>query len=133
MSTKPRILVTTAAGKTGTAVTHQLLEKGFPVNAFVRRQDQRSEALAKAGAKVFVGNLIEPDDLRQAMQGVQRAYFCAPWTPEQLHGAMNFAVTAADTGLEVVVSLTQWLAQSQHPSVATRQSYGSFGKKCPTC
>ena len=30
MSTKPRILVTTAAGKTGTAVTHQLLEKGFP-------------------------------------------------------------------------------------------------------
>jgi len=36
---------------------------------------------------------------------------------------MNFAVTAADTGLEVVVSLTQWLAQPQHPSVATRQSY----------
>ncbi len=123
MSTKPRILVTTAAGKTGTAVTHQLLEKGFPVNAFVRRQDQRSEALAKAGAKVFVGNLIEPDDLGQAMYGVQRAYFCPPLTPEQLHGAMNFAVTAADTGLEVVVSLTQWLAQPQHPSVATRQSY----------
>ena len=57
------------------------------------------------------------------MQGVQRAYYCAPWTPGQLHGAMNFAVTAADAGLEVVVALTQWLAQPQHPSVATRQSY----------
>lgn len=123
MSTKPRILVTAAAGKTGSAVTRQLLERGYPVNALVRRQDRRAEALAKAGAKVFVGNLIEPDDLRQAMHGVQRAYFCAPWTPEQLHGAMNFAVTAADTGLEVVVALTQWLSQPQHPSVATRQSY----------
>jgi uncharacterized protein YbjT (DUF2867 family) len=123
MSTKPRILVTAAAGKTGSAVSRQLLEKGYPVNALVRRQDQRSEALAKAGARIFVGNLIEPDDLRQAMQGVQRAYYCAPWKPDQLHGAMNFAVTAADSGLEVVVALTQWLAQPKHPSVATRQSY----------
>jgi len=124
MATKPRILVTSAAGKqTGSAVTHQLLKKGYPVNALVRRHDHRSEALAKAGATVFVGNLIEPGDLRQAMQGVQRAYYCAPWTPEQLHGAMNFAVTAVDSELEVVVALTQWLAQPHHPSVATRQSY----------
>jgi hypothetical protein len=36
---------------------------------------------------------------------------------------MNFAVSAADAGLEVVVALTQWLSQPQHPSVATRQSY----------
>lgn len=123
MQTKPRTLVTAAAGKTGTAVTQQLLEKGYPVTALVRRADHRSKALAKAGAKIFVGNFVEPGDLRQAMQGVQRAYYCAPWTPDQLHGAMNFAVAAADTRLEVVVSLTQWLAQPHHPSVATRQSY----------
>ena len=66
---------------------------------------------------------MEPDDLKRAMHGVQRAYFCAPWTPEQLHGAMNFAVSAVDAQLEVVVALTQWLSQPQHPSVATRQSY----------
>lgn len=36
---------------------------------------------------------------------------------------MNFALAAADSRLEVVVSLTQWLAQPHHPSVATRQSY----------
>jgi uncharacterized protein YbjT (DUF2867 family) len=123
MTTKPRILVTTAAGKTGSAVTRQLLEKGYPVNALVRRQDYRSDALAKAGARVFVGDFIEPDDLRRAMHDVQRAYYCAPWTPGQLHGAMNFAVSAADAGLETVVALTQWLAQPQHPSIATRQSY----------
>jgi len=120
---KPRILVTAAAGKTGAAVTRQLLEKGYPVNAFVRRHDRRSEALSNAGASIFVGDLVEHDDLRQAMRGVQRAYFLAPWTPTQLHGAMNFASATQDAGLEVVVALTQWLAHPNHPSVATRQSY----------
>ena len=122
-NSKPGILVTGAAGKTGKAVTQQLLEKGYPVTAFVRRRDHRSEALANAGASIFVGDLIEPDDLRQAMHGVQRAYFVAPWTPTQLHGAVNFAVAAQDAQLEVVVALTQWLAHPNHPSVATRQSY----------
>ena len=122
-NSKPGILVTSAAGKTGNAVTRQLLEKGYPVTAFVRRRDHRSEALADAGASIFVGDLIEPDDLRQAMRGVQRAYFASPWTPTQLHGAVNFAVAAQDAQLEVVVALTQWLAHPNHPSVATRQSY----------
>lgn len=123
MNSKPRILVTAAAGKTGAAVTQQLLQKGYPVTAFVRRRDHRSEVLAQAGASIFVGDFIEPDDLRKAMRDVQRAYFAAPWMPTQLHGAMNFAVAAADSRLEVVVALTQWLAQPNHPSVATRQSY----------
>jgi len=119
----PRILVTGAAGKTGKAVTRQLLDRGYPVTAMVRREDGRSAALARAGAAITVGDLIEPDDLRRAMHGVQRAYFVAPFTPVQLHGAMNFAVAAADAKLEAVVAITQWLAQPNHPSVATRQSY----------
>ena len=120
---KPRILVTAATGKTGTAVTRQLLDGGYPVTALARREDSRSAALARAGATIVVGDLIEPDDLRRAMEGVQRAYFAAPWAPTQLHGAMNFAVAAADAKLEAVVAVTQWLAQPNHPSVATRQSY----------
>ena len=123
MTSKARILVTGAAGKTGGAVARQLLQQGYPVNALVRRQDHRADALSKAGAKVFVGDLLEPEDLRHAMTDVQRAYYLAPWAPNQLNGAMNFAVAATDARLEVVVAITQWLAQPQHPSVATRQSY----------
>jgi uncharacterized protein YbjT (DUF2867 family) len=123
MTSKARILVTGAAGKTGGAVARQLLQKGYPVNALVRRQDRRADALRTAGATVFVGDLIEPEDLRSAMADVQRAYYLAPWGPNQLHGAMNFAVAATDARLEVVVAITQWLAQPQHPSVSTRQSY----------
>ena len=123
MTSKARILVPGAAGKTGGAVARQLLQQGYPVNALVRRQDHRAGALSKAGAKVFVGDLLEPEDLRHAMTDVQRAYYLAPWAPNQLNGAINFAVAATDARLEVVVAITQWLAQPQHPSLATRQSY----------
>ena len=39
---KPRILVLTAAGRTGMPITFQLLGEGFPVTAFVRKEDARS-------------------------------------------------------------------------------------------
>ncbi len=43
MMNKPRILVTSAAGRTGSVAVLELLRKGFPVRAFVRRNDARSE------------------------------------------------------------------------------------------
>ena len=54
---KPRILVTSAAGHTGAAAVKELLAKGFQVRAFVRKNDARSEALKARGAEIFVGNL----------------------------------------------------------------------------
>lgn len=45
--TLPKILVTSAAGHTGSAALFQLLERGFPVRAFVRRRDAASEVLKK--------------------------------------------------------------------------------------
>lgn len=50
MTTKPRILVTLAVGRTGAVAVLELLRKGFPVRAFVRRNDGRSETLRKEGA-----------------------------------------------------------------------------------
>ncbi len=38
------ILVTGAAGKTGAAVVEQMLDRGFPVRALVRRRDDRWSA-----------------------------------------------------------------------------------------
>ncbi len=79
MSTKARILVTSAAGHTGSAAVIELLRKGFPVRAFVRRQDARTERLKRAGAEIFVGDLFDMQDLRQALLDVQRAYYCPPY------------------------------------------------------
>jgi len=48
MTTKPRILVTSAAGRNASTAVLELLRKGFPVRAFVRRNDARSERLREA-------------------------------------------------------------------------------------
>ena len=66
-----RILVTGAAGKTGAAVVEQLLERGFPVRALVRRNDERSTRLETLGAEVAVGDLHDLKSMRAAMQGVK--------------------------------------------------------------
>ncbi len=118
---KPRILVTSAAGNTGIPTTLQLLEKGFPVRAFVRSNDHRATRLRSAGAEIFVGDLFSIADMRRAMKGVQRAYHCAPLSPNTLHYGTVFALTAQEARLEHVVMLAQWLSSSNHPSMFTRE------------
>lgn len=117
---KPTILVTSAAGKTGLPTTRQLLEKGFPVRALVRRDDHRARLLRDAGADVVVGDQFSLTDMRRAMRGVQRAYHCAPTAPNGLHYGAVFAIAAREARLEHVVMLGQWLSDANHPSMMTR-------------
>lgn len=119
----PRILVTSAAGKTGMPLTFQLLEQGYPVRAFVRRRDARADALAKAGAEIFEGDQYSLSDMRRAMTGVQRAYQCAPTAPNGLHFNAVFTAAAFEAELEHVVTLGQWLSAPDHPSLFTREVY----------
>ncbi len=123
MSTQPKTLVTSAAGKTGLPVALQLLEKGMPVRAFVRRKDHRAERLKSAGAEIFVGNQYDLSDLQKAMGGIQRAYQCAPTAPNGLHFNAAFTAAASEAKLEHVVTLGQWLSSADHPSIFTREVY----------
>ncbi len=64
MTTKPRILVTSAAGRNASTAVLELLRMGFPVRAFVRRDDVRSETLRDVIAMLirsFLGRNISGD------------------------------------------------------------------------
>ena len=121
--TKPKILVTSAAGRTGSAAVIQLLEKGFPVRAFVRRRDPRAEALEKAGAELAFGDLFDFWDLVKALDGIQRAYHCPPFAPNILNGAMTFALAAEKVKLEVVTLMSGWNDHATHPSIVSREHW----------
>ncbi len=120
---KPKILVTSAAGNTGIPAALQLLDYGFPVRAFVRSYDHRAKRLENAGAEIFVGDLYSIADMRKAMTGVQRAYHCSPTQTNTLHFGAVFAIAAQEAGLEHVVMLTQWTAEANHPSIVTRETW----------
>jgi len=121
MASKPRILVTSAAGKTGLPTALGLLERGFPVRAFVRRHDARASRLREAGAELFVGDQADIRDLRAAFDGVQRAYVCAPTAPNGLHFGTLAALAAEEARVEHVVLMTQWLSGDRHPALFTRE------------
>ena len=123
MSTQPTTLVTAAAGKTGRHTALSLLSRGFPVRAMVHREDGRSEALRQRGAEIVVGNVSDVHDVRDALDGVQRAYWAAPVMPGALEAATLFAAIAEEKRLEVVVSMSQWLADPGHLSAQTRAAW----------
>jgi len=118
---RPTILVTGAIGKTGGAVVSQLREQGWPVRAVVRARDARSARLDRLGAETVVADLHDPDQMRNAMQGTTRAYYCPPFDPYMIESASVFAVAARAAKLETIVMLSQWLASPAHPALLTRQ------------
>ncbi|KAJ54731.1 hypothetical protein ACMU_16585 [Actibacterium mucosum KCTC 23349] len=121
MSSKAKILVTSAAGKTGLQVSMRLLSLGHPIRAIVRRDDARAAALRSAGAEVMVGDVYAVPDMRRAMKGVQRAYHCAPTAPNGQLFSGVFATAAVEERVEHVVTLGQWLSSPHHPSHFTRE------------
>jgi homoserine O-acetyltransferase len=86
-----RVLVTAATGHTGRPTVERLLEKGFEVRALVRKDDARAQGLRQLGAEVCLGDMSSLRDVRRALDGVNRAYFCCAigtgWSkmPPSLH------------------------------------------------
>lgn len=120
---RPKIVVTGATGKTGGALTRELLERGYPVRAVVRRHDDRSRHLQRQGAEVVVADVFDPDQLIAALAGTQRAYYVPVFHPHMLTGSLVFGLAAREAGLESVVQLSQWLSHRAHPAAMTRQTW----------
>jgi uncharacterized protein YbjT (DUF2867 family) len=95
----------------------------YPVRAMVHREDGRSARLKAQGAEIAVADMSDVERVADALNDVQRAYYCPPYDPFMIQGAVAFAVAAKEAGLEQIVGLTQWLASPSHPSLMTRQHW----------
>lgn len=100
------ILVTGATGDTGRPTVQELLKKGLKVRALAHREDARSQQLAGLGAEIVHGNLMSLRDMRRAMEGVDRAYFCFPIADGLVEAAVIFAQVAREQGVEHIVNLS---------------------------
>jgi uncharacterized protein YbjT (DUF2867 family) len=104
------VLVTGAAGQLGAVgrtVTHLLLERGLPVRALVRREDDRAAALRATGAQVVVGDLLEPADVYRAVSGCRRVYFGMSVSPGYLEATVTMAAVARELGVDALVNMSQ--------------------------
>ncbi|MGC2030166.1 MAG: NmrA family NAD(P)-binding protein [Steroidobacteraceae bacterium] len=114
---KPRILVTGATGKTGSRAVAELLKAGYPVRAMVHGEDGRSARLTAQGAEIAVTDMCDVERVADALKDVQRAYFCPPFDPYMIQGAVAFAVAAGTRG-----SNTSWASPNGCRAPRTRRS-----------
>lgn len=119
----PIILVTGATGGVGAPLVSDLVARGQRVRALVRQRDARSQALEKLGVDVAIGDLNDPDQLFDALRGVQRAFYLPPIRPYMIQGAAAFVVAAREARLEHVVGMSQWTSHRAHPANMTRQTW----------
>ena len=104
------ILVTGAAGQLGAVgrtVTGLLLDRGLPVRAMVRRDDDRAAALRAAGAEVVVGDLLEPADVHRIVSGCRRIYFGMSVSAGYLEATVIMAEVARKARVDVLVNMSQ--------------------------
>lgn len=120
---KPKVLVTGATGKTGTALVAELRKHEWPVKAMVSREDARSNNLRKLGAEVVVADMYDPEQLYVALRGTTRAYYLPLMRPYMIQAANAFAVAAREAKLEFVVQMSQWSSCASHPTAMTRQTW----------
>ena len=117
------VLVTGATGVVGATGRHLaelLLKRGAPVRAMVRKDDERSQKLAEAGAEIVKGDFLDEDAVRSAMQGVDVAYFCPPVFEVLLQATTVFAHCAREASVKRVINLSQWGTVDPILSPATR-------------
>lgn len=120
------ILVTGATGRiggTGRHVAAELLRRGLPVRAMVRRVDERSEALRGMGIEVVVGDFADYRSLLAALDGIEAAYFCYPVGAGLAEAAGFFAAAGRKQGLQRVVDLSLDAAFPESPSPQGRAQW----------
>jgi len=128
--TRP-ILVTGAAGQVGAVgrnVTGLLLERGLPVRALVRREDELATELLTLGAEVVVGDLLEPADVYRAVRGTRRVYFGMSVSAGYLEATVIMASVARELGVDALVNMSQMTVsqmsiENSTPSPQQRQHW----------
>jgi len=117
------VLVTGAAGDTGRPTVERLLEKGYHVRALVRKDDHRAQRLRDLGAEVVFGDMSSLREIRLAMAGVQRAYFCFPLAEGLVEAAVIFAQAAKEQNLELIVNMSHKQSRPAARSKATQNHW----------
>ena len=100
------MLVTGASGFVGSHLAADLVQRGYEVRAMTRRPEDYS-----GPGKPVAGDVSDPGTLPAALDGVEAAYYLvhslgsADFEQRDAAAAGNFAVAAADAGLQRIVYL----------------------------
>ena len=123
---EPIYLLTGVTGATGGAAARELRKQGRRVRGLVHKDDARAEALRALGVETIVGDLLDLDSIRRAMEGVAGAYFVYPIPHGGLIDAAAFTAQAEiEEGVQSLVDMSQKSARREAKSHAARDHWVS--------
>ena len=103
-------------------VVEQLRGHGERVRALVHRDDARADPLRDLGAEVVVGDLTDPQNVVDAITGVDRMFFSMSVSPDYLQATVVVCDAALESGrLEALVNMSQ-MTVSQMTLTSTGES-----------
>ncbi len=89
----------------------------------MRKDDDRAQRLRDLGAEVVLGDMLSLRDIRVAMKGVQRAYFCFPLAEGLVEAGVIFAQAAKEQNLELIVNMSHKQSRPAARSKATQNHW----------
>jgi uncharacterized protein YbjT (DUF2867 family) len=122
------ILITGAGGQVGSVsrlIIENLRSQGYPIRAFVRKDDHRAQELRALGAEIFVGDLLDAHDVFEAVKGCRRAYFSMSLDPSYTTAGVLLAAALREQGdTEILVDMSQHLVAYLRPEEIRRDEVG---------
>ena len=129
----PKTLVTGATGYIGRLLAAELIARGTEVRCLVRNPARLEDSIARA-ADVAVGDVLEPESLAPALEGIEAAYYLVhsmgagedKFVELDKRGAENFGSAAARAGVRRIVYLGGLGSEQDRlsPHLASRQQTG---------
>ncbi len=109
------ILVTGATGLNGSELVRRLSAKGVPSRALTRNLAKAQSLASLPHVEVVEGDMANPDSLKAALRGVDRAMLISSSDPAMLDVQSSFIDAARKAGVKHVVKLSGIIPELDSP------------------
>jgi uncharacterized protein YbjT (DUF2867 family) len=99
-------LVTGATGASGSAVLREFARNHIAVRALARNARKAEELGRLPGVEIVIGDMLRPDSLGAALDGVERALMISSPEPEMLETQCRFVDAAKRAGVRHIVKFS---------------------------
>jgi uncharacterized protein YbjT (DUF2867 family) len=99
-------LVTGAAGVSGSITVQEFAQSNIPVRALVRNRLKASKLLALPSVEVVEGDMLRPETLGQALEGVERVFMISSSNSAMVETQCTFIDACKRAGVRHIVKLS---------------------------
>lgn len=103
---KPKILVTGAAGLSGSMVVKEFTRRGIPVRALVRNREKARQLQGFLNVEVVEGDLLNPESLYPILDGIERALLISSSNQQMVETQCSFIDACKHVGFPHLIKFS---------------------------